>query len=368
MNELKLDSVLAQKRRQKGITQEELANYMGVSKASVSKWETGQSYPDILFLPQLAAYFNISVDELMGYEPQLSEEEIRRLYHKLAKDFSLKAFDEVMEDCRELVRRYFSCFPLLLQMCVLYVNHVHLASTEEEQRQIWEEVIRLCKRIKDESGDAGLYRQASNVEAVCEMARGNPQRSVCLMQDVNDLMIGEESILANAYYMAGDAEKAEETIQSGIFRQLLGILTDSALFLILNVQNREKYEEIVKRMLGICDLFEMERLHPGIVLQIYMAAAQGYGTQGEKEQALKLLKKYEALAVKSDYSTLAREDSFFNKTGAWLNKLDLGLQPPRSERMIRRSLLFGVTENPAFACLKEDRRFQSIVETLREHV
>lgn len=52
-------------RKEKGITQDELANYIGVSKASVSKWETGQSYPDIAFLPQLAAYFNISVDELI---------------------------------------------------------------------------------------------------------------------------------------------------------------------------------------------------------------------------------------------------------------------------------------------------------------
>jgi transcriptional regulator with XRE-family HTH domain len=66
MKEINLASVIVAKRREKGITQDELAAYIGVSKASVSKWETGQSYPDITFLPQLAAYFNISIDELMG--------------------------------------------------------------------------------------------------------------------------------------------------------------------------------------------------------------------------------------------------------------------------------------------------------------
>ncbi|MCP8382539.1 helix-turn-helix domain-containing protein [Clostridioides difficile] len=67
MNELNIARTLILKRKEKGITQDELANYIGVSKASVSKWETGQSYPDITFLPQLATYFNITVDELICY-------------------------------------------------------------------------------------------------------------------------------------------------------------------------------------------------------------------------------------------------------------------------------------------------------------
>ena len=77
MKEINIAKMLVRKRREKGITQEELAAYIGVSKASVSKWETGQSYPDITFLPQLAAYFNISIDELMSYAPQLTKEEIK---------------------------------------------------------------------------------------------------------------------------------------------------------------------------------------------------------------------------------------------------------------------------------------------------
>ena len=65
MKEINIAKVLVKKRKEKGITQDQLANYIGVSKASVSKWETEQSYPDVTFLPQLAAYFNISIDELM---------------------------------------------------------------------------------------------------------------------------------------------------------------------------------------------------------------------------------------------------------------------------------------------------------------
>jgi Predicted transcriptional regulators len=83
MKEINIAKMLVTKRKEKGITQDEIAAYIGVSKASVSKWETGQSYPDITFLPQLAAYFNISIDELMGYAPQMIKEDIKKLYHRI---------------------------------------------------------------------------------------------------------------------------------------------------------------------------------------------------------------------------------------------------------------------------------------------
>ncbi|MEA4894127.1 MAG: helix-turn-helix transcriptional regulator [Oscillospiraceae bacterium] len=106
MKEINIAKVLVTKRKEMGITQDELANYIGVSKASVSKWETEQSYPDVTYLPQLAAYFNISIDQLMDYKPQMTKEEIRKLYRNLSADFTLKPFDEVMRNCRKIIKKY----------------------------------------------------------------------------------------------------------------------------------------------------------------------------------------------------------------------------------------------------------------------
>ncbi len=55
-----------------------------------------QSYPDTGILPLLASYFNISIDELICYTPQMEPEDNRDLYHRLAVAFSEKPFDEVM--------------------------------------------------------------------------------------------------------------------------------------------------------------------------------------------------------------------------------------------------------------------------------
>lgn len=53
-------------RHKRNLTQEEMAAHLGISFQSISKWERGNGYPDIMFLPSLANYFDISVDELIG--------------------------------------------------------------------------------------------------------------------------------------------------------------------------------------------------------------------------------------------------------------------------------------------------------------
>ncbi|MDW2797714.1 methyltransferase domain-containing protein [Clostridium boliviensis] len=61
--------MIAELRKNKGISQQELADVMGVAYQTVSKWETNVTFPDITLLPQLAQYFDVSVDELLGLKP-----------------------------------------------------------------------------------------------------------------------------------------------------------------------------------------------------------------------------------------------------------------------------------------------------------
>ncbi len=62
---MKFYSVLKQLRKRKGISQETLAEFLGVSMQAVSKWECALSYPDIELLPILAEYFQVSIDFLL---------------------------------------------------------------------------------------------------------------------------------------------------------------------------------------------------------------------------------------------------------------------------------------------------------------
>ena len=73
---MNLNQQLAFLRKEKGITQEELAIALGVTNQAVSKWENGQNCPDIQLLPMIADYFNISIDDLMGHTSVTGAEEL----------------------------------------------------------------------------------------------------------------------------------------------------------------------------------------------------------------------------------------------------------------------------------------------------
>lgn len=63
---MKLNEKIAYYRRKRGYSQQALADMMGVSRQSVSKWETGESLPEVTKLPQLAALFGVTTDFLLS--------------------------------------------------------------------------------------------------------------------------------------------------------------------------------------------------------------------------------------------------------------------------------------------------------------
>ena len=72
----------------KNLTQEDVAEFLGITPQSISKWERGECYPDITFLPALANIFETSVDLLIGMDV-IRAEETRFNIHKTANEFQL---------------------------------------------------------------------------------------------------------------------------------------------------------------------------------------------------------------------------------------------------------------------------------------
>lgn len=363
MKELNISKSIITKRKEKGITQDDLAAYIGVSKASVSKWETGQSYPDITFLPLLATYFNISIDELIGYSPQMTKEDIKKLYHRLSSDFSTLPFNEVIATCHTIIKKYYSCFPLLLQIAVLFLNHYNLAK-EQEQPNLVKEIVDLCVRIKTESNDIWLSKQANSLEAMSYMILQKPQAVLELLEGTIKPIISDETQLANAYYLMGEINLAKSVLQISTYQHLLQMLGAFPTYLLLHVNEKDKFKEIVKRATAIIEVFEIDTLHPNTAAQIYFAISQGYAIQNEKEAALDALHKYAFVCTTKFFPLTLHGDAFFDSLEDWFLDFDLGLEPPRDEKLIKTSMIQAIETNPNFDILREHPRYKNILKTM----
>jgi transcriptional regulator with XRE-family HTH domain len=93
-------------RKSKGITQEELAYTLGVSFQSISKWERGESYPDITMLPTLAGYFVVTIENLMGVNRMKTDKEWHEFGGMISDYWHKGKFTEVLKILREAAKQY----------------------------------------------------------------------------------------------------------------------------------------------------------------------------------------------------------------------------------------------------------------------
>lgn len=368
MKEINIAQIIVMKRKEKGITQDALAEYIGVTKASVSKWETGQSYPDITFLPRLATYFNITIDELLGYLPQLDQGEIRRIYHKLADDFGEEPFEDVLKKVYEVIEKYYSCFPLLLQMALLLLNHHMLAASEEEKKMVLEKIISLCRRIKTEGDDVWLAKQANSFEAMGQMILGDPIEVLDLLEGTIRPMVGDEVTLSGAYQSIGEPDKAKSVLQISMYQHILSFMSIGASYLMLEASDEVTFNMVLERLLPVADAMKLLNLNPNVMGQVYYTAANGLAIQGKHEGSIKMLKEYVRACKNLTYPYELHGDEFFNRIGEWFKELDLGSGPPRGEKVVKEGMLQAVTMNPVFTPLHDEVGYKNIISELNEFI
>lgn len=105
-------------RRERGLTQEQLAEAMGVSVGAVSKWESGSSVPDICLIIGLAELFETSVDVLLGYE--LKSGGAEKALDELLGLFREKRFDEAVPLAEKLLLKYPNNFEVVYRAAMTY--------------------------------------------------------------------------------------------------------------------------------------------------------------------------------------------------------------------------------------------------------
>ena len=100
-------------RVQKNLTQEKLAEFLGVSFQTISKWERGESYPDITMLPVIASLFGVTTDELLGLNTAARKEKTDWYKREYSRLWSERKQEEVKALMLEATKEFPSDYDLL---------------------------------------------------------------------------------------------------------------------------------------------------------------------------------------------------------------------------------------------------------------
>lgn len=365
MKDLRLSDNILRERRIRGITQEDLANFIGVSKASVSKWETGQSFPDITYLPQLAKFFNTSIDDLMGYEPQLDKITIKKLYQQLANEFTVKPFEDMMRTCNDLIKKYYSCYPFLLQICILYMNHCRLAGTKERQEEIINEAINLCEHIKKNSDDTNLCKDTITVEAACYIFLQMPKEALNLLGPSIHPYAGTDIMIAQSYQMLGDLLMANSNLQISMYQNLVSVIQVGSKYMLNQMNDEEAMLMTASRLQIIIDTYDIDYLHPATSSNFYYSLSIIYATLGKQEEALNYLKRFIS-TIETIYNTpYLHGDNYFNLVETWLQDFDLGSELTKNKDLLIQDAIEALT-NPVFDTMKSTPIFKNLQTKLMQ--
>lgn len=217
---ISIDKTIYTLRQEKKLTQEQLATALGVSVAAVSKWENGAARPDIELIPELANFFEVSTDVLLGYDWRKYSigETIRRM--KNAK--KNHQFDEGIALGEQTVPKFPNHFEL--QMCLAENYFAKAFATGDqkafaESEKYYERAIDLI----DQNVDPEVTRQSilKNLATACGM-QGNTKKAIRMLENENSE--GQNNaLIARFLIQEGKVELAEEKANNAFSKDIFNL-------------------------------------------------------------------------------------------------------------------------------------------------
>lgn len=207
--ELLIGENIRRLRRERNLTQEEVAAHLGISFQSISKWERGDGYPDITMLPALAHYFDTSVDELLGMNALAREEHYTRINSEWSDGNRSGRHAENAALMRNALKEFPNDALLLVQ---LSTSLEKLEGSEEERRENLRKSIAVQEQIL--RGEDSEVRNATQFN-ICfaYMKNGEPEKAIAQAKKLPNLYKAQENALVS---MLPDGEEKTQAAQSAL--------------------------------------------------------------------------------------------------------------------------------------------------------
>lgn len=197
---IKLGEKIKSLRKQKNISQEVLANYLGVSFQAVSKWENDSTMPDVTMIPALASFFGVSTDELFDFNLFEMEKQVEAICKEAYK---YRDTDEAKAE--KILREGLQRFPgndIILNNLLYTLDYQTRA----------DEVINLCKTLIESTKDDSVKYDACRILALCYKENGQFDLVKPALEKIPEIYFTKLELMATLLndedrYMAAQKQK-----------------------------------------------------------------------------------------------------------------------------------------------------------------
>ncbi|MBP3572512.1 MAG: helix-turn-helix transcriptional regulator [Clostridia bacterium] len=194
---MKLGEKIKTLRKQKNISQEVLAQYLGVTFQAVSKWENGTTMPDVATIPAIASFFGVSTDELFDFNLYETQKQVEAICHEAYKyRFTDGAKSE------KILREGLQRFPgndIILNNLLYTMDYSERA----------DEVITLCKALMESTRDDSVKYDACRILATCYKENGHDELVEPTLEMIPEIYFTKLELMATLL----EGEEAYEAAQ-----------------------------------------------------------------------------------------------------------------------------------------------------------
>lgn len=258
---MNIAEVIRKYRKEAGLTQEEMANRLGVTTPAVNKWENGNSNPDIELLAPIARLLHISLDTLMSFHEELTPSEIGDIIREMDTMFISEGFETVYEWASDKIKEYPNCNMLIWQVAVMLdarrLTDVNIDSEKyDEQINAWYELV-----LKDE--DEKIKRHAADSLFGFYLRKKEYVKAEEYLQYFSDNDPMKKIYQGRLYKEQGDKENAYKTFEDIVLSEYhtLNFAFSLMTGLALEEGDMQRARYLAEKMGSIAGIFEMGKYH-----------------------------------------------------------------------------------------------------------
>ncbi|MBQ9975144.1 MAG: helix-turn-helix transcriptional regulator [Clostridia bacterium] len=215
---LTLGEKIKELRKRDSRTQDELAYALGITPQAISRWENDGSYPDMEIIPAIANYFNISIDELFGYENN-RERKIEAIIRKV-KEYDIGHRDDGswVEECISILRDGLAEFPNNERLLITLADTLWEAGwrrhhgwqyygedgfirydyDHHKKNEYWSECHKICEYLVENAKDNSVFTEAISILVPLHQIYGEPDKAISYAKRMPRLQQSQEFLLTEA--------------------------------------------------------------------------------------------------------------------------------------------------------------------------